>query len=340
MIEFIFTIDYEIYGNGEGSLMELVYEPADRLKAVFEKWNARFVAFVELAELEMIDAKNADQAIDLVRDQICYLYGKGFELGLHLHPQWYNGRYMNGKWLLDYDEYNICTLEREKIVRIIDRSIEYLRKLLGVADFTPFSFRAGNWLFQPTRSAAKVLFDHGIKVDSSVFKGGLQYQHKMDYRRALKNGYCWPFMDDVNMPDPQGSLIEFPIYTKMVPLWKLPTTKRIALQRKLATRSRIRREKLLRILDFLRLYHPLKFDFCRMTMKELTIMLAKEIQKDQKDPNQFRPIIAIGHTKDLIDIETVDSLLQYLRTKNIPISTFKEIYSKYNLSDKCLKLIQ
>ena len=28
MIECIFTIDYEIYGNGEGSLQQLVYEPA------------------------------------------------------------------------------------------------------------------------------------------------------------------------------------------------------------------------------------------------------------------------------------------------------------------------
>ena len=35
MIESIFTIDYEIYGNGEGSLKEHVYEPAEKLMAVF-----------------------------------------------------------------------------------------------------------------------------------------------------------------------------------------------------------------------------------------------------------------------------------------------------------------
>ena len=64
MIECIFTIDYEIYGNGEGSLRELVYEPAEKLMAIFRKWNARFVAFVEVAELEMIEAKGTDPAID------------------------------------------------------------------------------------------------------------------------------------------------------------------------------------------------------------------------------------------------------------------------------------
>ena len=35
MIECIFTIDYEIYGNGQGSLKELVYDPMERLLAIF-----------------------------------------------------------------------------------------------------------------------------------------------------------------------------------------------------------------------------------------------------------------------------------------------------------------
>ena len=33
MIECIFTLDYEIYGDGTGSLNELVYEPTDRSAA-------------------------------------------------------------------------------------------------------------------------------------------------------------------------------------------------------------------------------------------------------------------------------------------------------------------
>src|SRR4051812_4633060 len=35
MIECIFTIDYEIYGNGTGSLRDLVLEPAARLADLF-----------------------------------------------------------------------------------------------------------------------------------------------------------------------------------------------------------------------------------------------------------------------------------------------------------------
>ena len=213
MIECIFTIDYEIYGNGEGSLKELIFEPASKMIDIFKKYDSRFVAFIEVAELEMIDIKKSDPAIEIIKRQIQELYSDKFELGLHLHPQWYNAQYQDGKWLLDYNEYNMCSLTSERIEQIIVRSIDYLRKVLGDSEFTPFSFRAGNWLFQPTETLAKVLAGHGIKVDSSVFKGGLQRNHGLDYRSACKNGYYWRFKEDVNIHDEDGRLIELPTYS-------------------------------------------------------------------------------------------------------------------------------
>lgn len=328
MIECIFTLDYEIYGNGEGSLRELVYEPAERLLEIFQNRKVRFVAFVEIAELEMIEAKGTDPAINLVKNQIKASFLQGFEIGLHLHPQWYNGRYENGRWLLDYSEYNLCKLPRERIVEIVDRSIAYLRDVVGVPKFTPLSFRAGNWLFQPTLPTAKVLAARGIRIDSSVFKGGLQHQHKLDYRRTLKNGYYWKFSEQVDVPDTEGPLFEIPIYTQMVPFWEMLTSKRVGLQQKASSVNQTGKEKLYRLLDFLRFYHPLKFDFCRMTIDELTHMVDKLIKEDQYDPMSFRPIVAIGHTKDLVDFETVESLLCYLGQKGIAVSTFGEVYDK------------
>ena len=232
MIECIFTIDYEIYGNGEGSLSELVYEPAEKLREIFLKWDARFVNFVEVAEMEMIGREGTDSAIDLVKNQIRDFHREGFELGLHLHPQWYNGRYENGRWLLDYNEYNLCTLPRERIEQIVDRSITYFRDVLGQTEFTPLSFRAGNWLFQPTQIAAEILAKRGIRVDSSVFKGGLQHRHNLDYRKALENGYYWKFKNHVDIPEPEGGMLELPIYAQMVPSWKMLSAKRVGLQRK------------------------------------------------------------------------------------------------------------
>ena len=328
MIECIITIDYEIYGNGEGSLKELVYEPSERLREIFRKWNASFVAFVEVAELEMIEASGTDPAIDLVKNQIRDFYRERIELGLHLHPQWYTGRYDNGRWLLDDSEYNLCTLPQERIVQIVDRSIAYFRHVLGVADFTPLSFRAGNWLFQPTQAAANVLAERGIKLDSSVFKGGLQHRHGLDYRRACGNDYYWTFSDHVDIPDSNGALLEVPTYTQMVPFWKMLTAKRVGMKRKEPSNNRLSNHRIGRFLDFLRFWYPLKLDYCRMSFDELTSMVDKVVREDQKDPGRFRPIVAIGHTKDLIDYETVQDFLSYLERKGIKVSTFKEVYSK------------
>src|SRR2546423_1039464 len=149
MIECVFTIDYEIYGNGEGLLKELVYEPAKRLKTIFDRASAKLVVFVEAAELEKLDALRTDPAIDQVQAQIKEFHQQDFEIGLHLHPQWCNAEYRDGKWSLDYNEYNLCPLSRQRIDAIVGRSIAYLRRIVGVPAFTPLSFRAGNWLFQP-----------------------------------------------------------------------------------------------------------------------------------------------------------------------------------------------
>jgi hypothetical protein len=328
MIECIFTIDYEIYGDGTGSLKDLVYEPAKLLKEMFEKWNARFVTFVEVAEFEKIDACGTDPAIGLVRQQIRELYESGCEIGLHLHPQWCNARYDHGRWVLDATEYNLCTLPRKRIVEIVERSLAYLRRLLDQPGFSPLSFRAGNWLFQPTRTAASVLSEYGIRIDSSVFKGGLQRNHKLDYRPALKNGFYWPFSDNANEPDPDGAWIEVPIHTEMVPSWRMATPKRMRYGKNAGIAGQSTSRKVNRALDFLRFRYPLKFDFCRMTLDEMTSMVERAIREDAKDPTVYRPLVAIGHTKDLTDFQAVDAFLAFLRSKGIAVCTFPDIYPK------------
>jgi hypothetical protein len=328
MIKCIFTLDYEIYGDGTGSLNELVYEPTERLLQVFDKWDARFVNYVEVAEFERIEAAGTDAAIDLVKEQVKDMHRRGYEIALHLHPQWYNARFEQGRWELDYAEYNLCTLPQPRIAEIVDRSVNYLGHMVGNPRFSPISFRAGNWLFQPTHIAAQELSRRGLRIDSSVFKGGLQRNHQLDYRPAMKNGYYWPFRSDVNEPDPLGQWMELPIHAEMVRPWKMATSKRMGMGTNLSGTRGSLQKKLNRAFDFLRFSYPLKFDFCRMTLAELTSMMDRVILQDRREPDTLKPIVAIGHSKDLNDLPTVDAFLSFLREKNIPVVTFENIFSK------------
>jgi len=332
MLEFIFTIDYEIYGNGEGKLRELIFEPTCQLLKIFDEANAKLVFFVETAELEVIDSNGTDATIDDVKLQVKDLYDKGHEIALHLHPQWFNGIYKNLTWTLDNKEYNLCVLTKERITEIVDRSINYLRSVLDISDFSPLSFRAGNWLFQPTQPLADILYSRNIKIDSSVFKGGLQHQNHLDYRPALLNSYYWKFKDNVNEPDIRGKMIEIPIYTEMVPPWRMATKKRMALQQKSVSGKRSYGEMINRALDLIRFHQPLKLDFCRMTITELIEITEHIIKLDKDAPETYKPIVAIGHTKDLVDFKTVNDYLSYLKESDISITTLREAYNKFLLT--------
>jgi hypothetical protein len=329
MIECIFTIDYELFGNGVGSLNDLVVRPTQKLRDMFVAEGLRFVVFVEASELEIIELHGADAAISAVRNQIRTLHQEAFEIGLHLHPQWYNAKRERGRWVLDYDEYNLCKLPRRRIVEIVDRSIEYLRGVLAKPEFVPLSFRAGNWLFQPTAVVADVIAKKGLKLDSSVFAGGLQRQHGLDYRRAIRNGYFWSFSEHVDIPDPNGVLLEIPTYTRMVPPWKMLTGKRVRMRRANPPSGGANDDgRVDRILDLFRLRYPLKLDFCRMTLGELKSMVGAVAHEDAKEPDRFRPIVAIGHTKDLVDYTTIRSFLSFLKERGIAVSLFTDVYQR------------
>jgi hypothetical protein len=324
MIKCVFTVDYEVYGDGTGSLAELAYEPTERLRDLFADAGSRFVLFPDVAELEIIEAADADAAMPRVADQIRCLYDEGFEIGLHLHPGWYNASQASRAWSLDYSEYNLCALAEDRIAEIVDRGIRYLRRLLGQPTFTPLSFRAGHLIFQPTQPLARVLDMRGVRLDSSVYKGGRWSEHHLDYRRALRNGYFWRFGDQIDVPSARGDLFEIPIYTDMVPVWRLLTAKRIGLQRSGLLPRRGRRTLLSRLSSCIR-RQPLKLDFCHMTMREITRVFSKILEEDRCDPMSRRPVVAIGHTKDLIDLHTVDALLTYLQANRIDVVTFSNI---------------
>ena len=156
MIEFIFTLDYEIYGNGSGSLQDLVLDPTQRLAEIFEEFDAPIVIFAEAVEFPKIEEAQSDPGSFGVRDQLRRLRAGGHEIALHLHPWWANARFEDGFWKLDWSERNLGALEEKRVEEIVSNAIEYLRKALNDPSFTPVAFRSGLWAMQPTSAIATV----------------------------------------------------------------------------------------------------------------------------------------------------------------------------------------
>ena len=324
MIQFLFTLDYEIYGNGKGSLRELVLEPTQRLAELFKQYNVPFVVFTEALEFAKMEETQSDPAISEVRTQLRSLHAAGHEIALHLHPQWANACHRDGQWELDYSEYTIGVLPRDRIAQIVDMAIGWLRGVMGNVKFKPLSFRAGNWLFQPTHAIAAVLSERGIRIDSSVFKGGRIHGLGLDYRPALKNGNSWRFSTDVNVPDASGPLVEVPIHIEMVPFWEMLGLKRLRLQNKVPGNAN-NTPRPSRWRDYLRLRYPRKLDFCRMTAVEMRAVMERILVEARKGREEPMPIVAIGHSKDLVDFDAVKRMLDYLVTTGVSVTTFENI---------------
>ena len=323
MIECIFTLDYEIYGNGQGSLRDLVLDPTQRLAEVFQEFDAPLVVFAEAVEFAKMEEAQCDPDIGGVRAQLRELRAAGHEIALHLHPWWANARHEGGRWHLDWSERSICALQAERVEAIVSEAIRYLRESLNDPHFTPFSFRSGLWVMQPTAVIAKVLAQHGVEVDSSLFKGGRIRGLGIDYRPAVPNGSSWRFSDDVNIPDPHGPLLEIPIHTQMVPFWRMLGGKRLRLHsktRKASEGSPLPRDWR----DFARFRYPRKLDFCRMTFAEMREVITDVLAEEQRR-RDHRPLVAIGHSKDFVDVDAVRSFLAFLQERGIAVTTFSRM---------------
>jgi hypothetical protein len=324
MIDFIFTQDYEIYGNGYGSLGELVLEPTERLSKIFREFGAPFVNFTEAVEFQKIEEAGSDPDSAGVRSQLRELRAAGHEIALHLHPWWANARYEGGRWHLDWSERKIGTLEPKRVETIVVQAIGYLRAALNDPHFAPLSFRAGQWAIQPEHVIVDELVKRGIRVDSSVFKGGHIRSVGIDYRPAAANGGFWRFTHDVNVPNAGGKMWEVPIYTELVPFWQMIRRKRLKLQSKSNNASQ-GSPLPHQWRDLVRFLYPRKLDFCRMTFEEMRDTTMSALKKTRKRQEERAILVAIGHSKDFVDSDSVRRFLAFLREQAINVTTFSQL---------------
>jgi len=321
MIECIFTLDYELYGNGIGSLRKCVLEPTRHLAALFGQQGLSFVIFPEMLGLIKMEEFRADPDVPEVLDQLRDLYRDGFEIGLHLHSWWHNATIRDGHWVLDWESRNLCHWNPAQVNALIGLAINRLRRITASPAFTPIVFRNGLWVMQPTPTLAKALRQHGLLFDSTIFKGGRIADLGVDYRPSLGNGFYWRFREDVNMPDLAGDLYEVPIFTDLVPFWKMVGAKRLSIHRKAAmTREKGRVSRKLQ--DFLRFQYPRKLDFCRMTHRDLECSLARILKRDKEDPRVYKPIVLIGHSKDYRFGTDIQRVLDFLARNKIVVTNF------------------
>jgi hypothetical protein len=223
MLRIIFTLDYEIHGNGDGNPQGLMIEPTYRLLRLCDEYGAKVTIMADVAEiLKFKEYKDKygrdDYCYDAIVDQLCYSIKKGHDVQLHIHPSYFNARHDGQRWAQDWSEYSFADLPYERMIWMVKTSKDFLEFLLTPSDpsYRCNVFRAANWSVSPSTNIVRALVENDIRIDTSVFKYGYREGIvNFNYSSAHHPLLPWPAnQDDICCYDHASPLWEFPIYSE------------------------------------------------------------------------------------------------------------------------------
>jgi hypothetical protein len=320
MLKAIFTLDYEIHGNGEGCPYALMVEPTRRMLDQFDRYGAKLTILADVAEIlkfrEYRDRFGRDDYhYQAIADQLREAVRRGHDVQLHLHTSYFNAQYTGGRWRQDWSEYNFATLPPARLAEVVRAGKSFLETLLRPVNpaYECIAFRAANWAVSPSANVVRALLANHIQIETSVFKHGRREGLvNFDYAHAHSDLVPWPVAEhDVCRKDEDGRLVEFPIYSEKRWIGAFVTRHRI--YRALQTRAHrvaqadgapngrparpgSRGGQVLRKLSLLTRKHAWKADFNQCTGRQLIRALQRAEARYAWMASDL-PFVLIGHSK-------------------------------------------
>jgi len=336
----IFTLDYEIHGNGDGSPEKLMIKPTNRILKLFDEFGAKLTIFADMAEILQFkkykDLKGEDRFnYDSIVKQLQLAAVNKHDVQLHIHSSYFNSSYSNGKWQQYWEDYNLAGLSYERIYEIIKTCKELLEKIIKPVkpDYKCDVFRAANWSMSPSHNIVKALINNGIKIDTSVYKYGKQIGRvNYDYSTVFSEIMPW-FVNnnDICKVDSNGTLLETPIYCENRYFWhffsyirlfriirsQFHKHKKIKNIQEISKNYDTNMHQIFGVLDPLITKSPWKLDFNQATGKQL-IRAVKRIEKKYDKMDIDIPIVLIGHSKSFIkyNSRSLRPFLKYVTDRN------------------------
>ena len=220
MIYLAFVDDWELSGDGSGDPHELQFRPMRELVRIYNSHGIRGSFNAEVMQ-QLTFRKLGDEHPELkalARDweqQVRETFREGHDVQLHIHPQWSDARYQEGRWELNGD-WSILKYPVEEARQMIARGKEYLENLLRAVDpnYRCVSFRSGSWCIAPSPHILSTLAEFGIVFDMSIV-GGVRYHTRridLDYVNCEEDFVpFYPVMTDARkVSDKQEAIVCIP----------------------------------------------------------------------------------------------------------------------------------
>lgn len=337
MLVTLFTLDYELHGNGDGNPQALMVEPTARLLAQFERHQARLTIMADVAEILRfrdlyLQTGRDDYSYEPIVAQLRDAIARGHDVQLHLHASWFGARYDNGRWQQDWRNYSFAELPLQTITGYLQLGKNWLEELLQPVDagYRCTVFRAANWSMQPSENAIRALKQLGFNAETSVFKWGRREGLvAFNYADAPHPLLPWRVAQcDICTVDEQSPLWEIPIYAEHRRVWAFFSANRLyrawlsrmhrlpGIPRTDDEPSASRRARLSERVRWVLQKHAWKADFNQCTGPQLVgaLQRAEQLLPLGANDSERYPFVLIGHSKLFTPVNerSLEPLLRYV----------------------------
>ncbi len=370
MIHLVLSLDYEIFGNGSGDVRRDIIEPTQRLLELCDKYGAKISIMFEVGEYWAMKKAEQEGLLNLgyspsqeIEKQVQLAAKNGHDVQLHLHPWWIGADFVNGSWKLNPQYQRITDLPNGignesdllSIIGVLLHGKKTLENLIKPVcpDYKCLVYRAAMFWGQPSKYLITGLKKADLFADSSVVPGLYEQEPvPTDYRKAKSStGYWWTATEDISQFGTDGeNIIEFPVYSKLKPyISNLKLTKfYVTMKRRQKekndphghgmTKARQSTDSSGTIFRKLFSLQPVKYDFCKLSAKDMIKELKKVIKEYQTVENPSdTSVVMLGHSKDFWNDRNVENFLKYVKnecSQNVCFSTFAELTNIILKKDK------
>ncbi len=179
--------DWELMGNGLGNVAQLQYLPSLFFMKLANRLGIKLTFMVDVVQqLVYNNHVQSDYNLKLQKnlwdDTVLLMKHYGFDVQLHLHPQWMNANlkgdffYLNNNW--NFGKYGYATQDG-----LIREAVNYLEDLLIPVDpnYKVIAYKGGSWGLQPSGDLLRNMEKHGIRIVMGVREGMSLPSNGVDY---------------------------------------------------------------------------------------------------------------------------------------------------------------
>lgn len=345
------SFDYELFmGKNYVPEKKVLIEPTYQLSRMLEKEAVSGCFFADVCCPIQYRKLGYSEFPDQFDTQLRDLISSGHDVQLHIHPNWLKTIKIGNE--IEFERkyfriHNWKTVSENSIKNIIHEGVKYLYNVIKPVypDYRCIAYRSGGYCLQPENLLTDILYDEGIRIDSSVCPGMSYSQDGMyyDFKKILLNNYFFNVDHGINdniqhklsnglFEVPVGSYKTFPYRLIASKLNKTMSTDKergtgMALSKRPIEKCTI----IQKIYKIIHTSNMVTFDF--YSAESISFMIDRIFKENNcKKNNLF--ISIISHPKSLSDnhIKNMQTAIQQIKkNKNICFVNMKDIAEICNL---------